>query len=325
MPGARAVEAQAAPLRDRRVRVTVCIATFRRPLMLRALLKSLGDLRFSGPRPALRVVVVDNDVNASARPVVEHARAELALPLRYEVEPERNIARARNRCVAAALGDGADFIAFVDDDETVRPDWLDALLAAQRRLGADVVAGAVRARPGPTAAAWVVRSGLLGTRELPTGSAVSVAHTSNVLVAARLLAGPAPFNPEFGLSGGSDSVLFTRLNRQGARMVWCEDAVVDEVLPPSRAAAGWILQRAFRVGNCALWCERALGSGMGRPARRSLQASARLAFGLVQLLAGVLRGRAGLLRALWSVSYGAGALAALIGYRYVEYRTIHGE
>jgi succinoglycan biosynthesis protein ExoM len=152
-----------------------------------------------------------------------------------------------------------------------------------------------------------------------------VAQTSNALVAARLLAGPAPFDPAFGVSGGSDSHFFIRWSRQGARLVWCEEAVVQEWLPASRVRAGWILRRAFRVGNCALWAERAMEPGMGQPGRRALKAGARLALGVAQLAPSVVQGRAGVVRALWNVSYGTGAVAALLGYRYTEYRRIHGE
>lgn len=306
-------------------RVAVCVATYRRPAMLRDLLESLAALRFRGPAPDLRIVVVDNDAEGGARPVVDAARPALRVPVRYEVEPRRNIAHARNRSVAAALEDGAGWLAFVDDDETVRPDWLDVLLGVQARYGAEVVCGAVRAHLAEGAAPWIGRTGLLGSRPLPTGAPLTVGYTSNALIAARLLRGPAPFDPAFGLTGGSDSHLFMRLHRQGARMVWAEEAVVEERMPASRVSAAWLLRRAFRVGNCALWCERALGPQLGRPATRALRASARLALGVAQLAPGALRGRAGLVRALHNVSYGTGALAALLGYRYEEYRTVHGE
>jgi succinoglycan biosynthesis protein ExoM len=306
-------------------RVAVCVATYRRPTMLREMLESLAALRFAGGAPELRIVVVDNDAEGSARPVVDAARPALRVPVRYEVEPRRNIAHARNLSVAAAIEDGAEWIAFVDDDETARPDWLDVLLRVQARYGADVVCGAVRARLAQGAAPWIERTELLGSRPQRTGTPLSIGYTSNVLVAARLLAGPAPFDPAFGITGGSDSHLFLRLHRQGARMVWAEEAVVDETMPASRVGAAWLLRRAFRVGNCALWAERALGAEMGRPAMRALKASARLALGVAQLAPGALRGRVGLVRALHNVSYGTGALAAVLGYRYEEYRTVHGE
>lgn len=306
-------------------RVAICVATYGRPVMLRALLESLAGLRFSGPAPELRVVVVDNDADQGAREVVDAARAALPMPVRYEVEPERNIARARNRSVAAALQDGAEWVAFVDDDETVDPGWIQALLDAQARYGADVVAGAVRARPGPDAAPWVERSRLFGTAAQPTGTLLTVAQTSNALVSARLLRGPDPFDPAFGVSGGSDSQFFIRHQRRGARLVWCQEAVVEEWIPGSRVRAGWILRRAFRVGNCALWAERSMDPGVGQPARRALKAGARLALGVAQLAPAAAQGRAGLVRALWNVSYGTGAVAALLGYRYKEYRTTHGE
>jgi hypothetical protein len=47
---------------------------------------------------------------------------------------------------------------------------------------------------------------------------------------------------------------------------------------------------------------------------------------VLSLLPGtLLRGRRGAVRALWSVCFGLGCWAALTGYRYVEYRQVHGE
>jgi succinoglycan biosynthesis protein ExoM len=305
-------------------RVAVCIATYRRAQMLRALLDSLAGLRFRGPAPHLFLVVVDNDDAASAARVVDALRGGYPHPILYEVEPERNIALARNRGVALALAEGADWLAFVDDDEVVAADWLERLMAAQARFGAPIVTGPVAPSFPPDAPAWAAAE-LYQPPPLPTGSERAQAATNNVLVAAGLLRGrPGPFSPAFGLTGGSDVHLFLRLHREGARIVWCAEAVVREWLPRSRMRAGWLLRRAFRVGNTAIWCERTLGDGMGRPWTRLAKTVARLGLGVATLPPALLRGRRHVLAALWNVSYGAGALAAASGHRYTEYRVVHG-
>ena len=48
----------------------------------------------------------------------------------YAVEPERNIALARNRALSLARGEK---LAFIDDDEMASPFWLSTLLAAEKR------------------------------------------------------------------------------------------------------------------------------------------------------------------------------------------------
>jgi succinoglycan biosynthesis protein ExoM len=302
-------------------RVAVCVATFQRPVGVRRLLECLAAQALAPGQADVFVVVVDNDAEATARAAVQGAR--LPFPLVYEVEPERNISLARNRGVAAALARGAEWIAFVDDDEVVDEDWLSQLLRARLRHGADIVVGAMEAAYPPGMPAWLAQGVFYGAVPNLDGTPLSVANTGNVLVAAPLLAGaPGPFDPAFGRTGGSDSHLFMRLHREGARIVFASRAVAQEMIPESRARAGWVLRRAFRVGNTAMLAERALPTG--RPAMRLGKALLRLGYGVVMLPLGVL-GRAWLMRSMWNVAYGCGAVAGLFGIRYQEYKRLHGD
>ena len=62
--------------------------------------------------------------------------------MRYVQEPRRGISYARNTCLDHVARD-AEFFAMIDDDEVPELDWLEQLLCAQARAGADVVRGAV--------------------------------------------------------------------------------------------------------------------------------------------------------------------------------------
>lgn len=303
------------------VRVAVCVATFRRAELLAGLLASLGRLEPRRHPAEVRVVVVDNDAAASARAAVEAARAASALEVEYVVEPERNISLARNRGVARALAWGAEWVAFVDDDEVVRPGWLDELLEVQARSGADAVAGAVVPRFTGPVPAWAERSGVFSRLHRRSGEPVAFVATHNALVAARLLHREGgPFDPDFGLSGGGDSLFFLRCAREGARMVGAAAAVAEESIPPGRVRTGWVLRRAFRTGNAAVFCERALPPGSRRVAQRVLKGVARMTASAAALPLAAVLGRAMAMRALWGVSYGAGCASAVLGYRYFEYR-----
>lgn len=98
---------------------TIVVTTCNRPTQLRRCLASLRTLRSSRP---LQIVVVDNrpDSNLAAPVVAEFPGVELVL------ESRPGSSAARNAGVAAARG---DFIAMVDDDMHVSPDWLERLLA----------------------------------------------------------------------------------------------------------------------------------------------------------------------------------------------------
>src|SRR5438309_10345348 len=98
--------------------VAVCALTFHRPAGLARLLAGLDGLEDpAGAR--FFVLIVDNDPEGSGRVVVEEAQRTSRHPIVYEIEPERGIPFARNRGVERAAELGADFIAFIDDDETV--------------------------------------------------------------------------------------------------------------------------------------------------------------------------------------------------------------
>lgn len=308
----------------RPVRIVVCVATCQRPSLLRALLESLARLSFrQRARPEVLVAVVDNDAEGSAREVVAEQEASFPFPLMYEVEPERNISRARNRAVELALRHDPDFLAFVDDDEVVQPSWLDELLSAQREFAADVVCGP--ALPGYVEGVpqWVISGGFFDPPAYSSGKRLARSNTNNALVAASLFREPeSRFDPDFGLSGSSDTHFFLRASRGGARMVWTEGATVREWIPLARANAGWILRRAFRTGNGGMFAERALATHPLQLAPRVLIALGRIVQGTLLLLPSLLLGRGAVVWALWKVCYGAGCLAAFFGYRYYEYRVI---
>ncbi|MCA1706726.1 MAG: glycosyltransferase, partial [Actinobacteria bacterium] len=116
--------------------------TYRRIPQLAALLRALGNLRFSRiSPPAVRVVVVDNSPEGDARKTVSAAGPDRVL---YVHLGAGNIAAGRNAVLDHARG--ADFLAFLDDDELPERDWLEELMIVQSATGADIVVGPVRPR-----------------------------------------------------------------------------------------------------------------------------------------------------------------------------------
>lgn len=298
--------------------VGVSVITYRRPGQLAALLRSLAEQRIA-PEITVTLVVVDNDAAGSARAVCDEIRPELPWACIYAVEPRRNIAAARNRAVAAALSAGADYVAFIDDDERADPGWLAALVRVQRETGAEVVTGPVIPILHRQAPSWADPDLFASMPRLRTGTAVRTAATSNAFVSARLLrALDGPFDEEFGISGGSDSALFLRATQMGARIVWANDAITEETFGPRRTTIGWIAQRAFRVGNVGVFIERRILRGW--LARRVAKSCGHVAVGTVMALLALVRGPAALVAAVRQICIGCGALAALAGYRYLEYR-----
>ncbi len=230
-------------------RVAVCVSSYRRPQGLFALLGALDGLAFDAPAPDIFVVVVDNDASGSARPVCDNARSWLRHPLRYTLEKRRGIPSARNAAVAAALD--SDWLAFVDDDETPEPRWLEELLRVQREQAADVVTGPVVPRFVQKPPRWIVEGRIFAPEPLPEGTLLTTAYTNNVLVRTRELAALTSLFDERLTPNGEDTELFGRLADGGARVVWAPGAVVHERVPAERARLGWVLRRAFHIGVAA--------------------------------------------------------------------------
>jgi len=223
--------------------VDICIATYRRPALLAALLAALAQQDRRGM--ALRLIVIDNDRHGTAAAAAQAGAAAAGLPLLYQVEPQQNIALARNRALRLSA---ADYVVFIDDDETPAPGWLAALLACCQRWDADLVFGPVDSVLPADAPAWAhacFRKPLRATGVLlPYGGA------GNVLLRRRVLAQPGPwFDPGFGLTGGEDLDWFYRLHLAGRRLVWCAEAGASEPVPAARLQLRWAWRRAFRGGQ----------------------------------------------------------------------------
>ncbi|HEX8692866.1 MAG TPA: glycosyltransferase family 2 protein [Longimicrobium sp.] len=305
--------------------VSVCVCTFRRPRGLARLLEALARVSAERLQGELEVVVVDNDPEGSARETVAALAPSLPWPVRYVPEPRRGISFARNRAVAEA---GAEWIAFLDDDEEPEPGWLDELLRVQAGHAADVVAGPVMPRFEAPVPRWIERGRFFEVPRHATGTRLPYADTGNVLVRAsvfRALGGAeGPFSARLALAGGEDTHFFLRVARAGHRIVWADDALAWEWVPPSRTRVSWLLRRAFRRGNTWALCERELDPAFRVRALRLARAVGRIGVGTLRMLAAPFSGTHAAVDALRGICFGAGSVAGLAGFRYDEYRTTHG-
>jgi len=225
--------------------VDICVCTFRRR-EIEDTLRSLATLRLPED-VAMRVIVVDNDVMPSARGRVEQITRDFPHPVTYVHAPARNISIARNACLENCTG---DYAAFIDDDETVSPDWLNELLAVAERERADVVLGPVYAVYGENVPGWMRSADTHSTFPVWVKGAIRTGYTCNVLLDLR---SPAVtrhrFDLSLGRSGGEDTDFFTRVHEAGGRIAYAPGAKVHEPVPRQRASFSWLAKRRFRMGQ----------------------------------------------------------------------------
>ena len=108
-------------------------------------------------------------------------------------------------------------------------------------------------------------------------------------------------------------------------MVWCDEAVVWDIVPTSRSTRQWVLRRAFRSGNghsrVALDGVRSPVGRLRVRARLTAQGAVRFGGGSVRCVAGALTGSlGGRVRGLRTAARGAGMLSGAYGYVYSEYK-----
>jgi len=298
--------------------VTIGIITGGRTDGLERLLESLAASSFPEGRPAIEVLVVDNHPAEPARAVC--ARAREGLEVRHEVERRRGIPFARNAVIAHARAD-TDFIAFVDDDQTVDPGWLAELLAVQARTGADVVTGpAVPVLPDD-APRWIAGSGAFDLLRYATGTRRPFAFTHNVLTRREVFEAVRPhFDERLVDTGGSDTHFYRRVHEAGFSIVWADEAIAREWVPSERVRVRWLVRRALRIGGTDAFIERDLAGTPAAFRRLPVRAGRYGARGLVRVLTAPFRGRAALLGGARDVAHALGLVAGLVGYRYPEYR-----
>lgn len=311
--------------RSSRYRLDVAIPTFRRPEQLRVNLEQVR-LRAAEAldRVDVRVVVIDNDPTASARPVLDAADARSGpVPVVYVHEPTPGIAAARNRALDEARH--SRLLAFLDDDEIPQAGWLASLVDVWSATGADAVMGRVISQIPPGTEPWVASSSFFHRGSHPTGMPLRIAATGNLLLDLRTMRRlDMRFDESLGLGGGEDTVFTSLLTRRGGRIVWCQESAAIDPVVPERLTRTWVLNRAYAHGNAILQVRLRLApSRIGRARVRLLGllgGPARVAVGAARQLWGLARrDPAQQQRGASQIRRGHGVLHGALGAHFEEY------
>lgn len=223
----------------------ICICTYRRNSLIRTLCSISALDPVIGV--SLNIIVADNDEEPSAQAIISSFLNMHTLSIKYLHAPAHNISVARNACLSAST---SDWIAFIDDDEILSPQWLEAVVRGLHLLGSDAVFGPVKALYRSAAPHWVQNEDYHSTSIVRRKGRIETGYTCNV-VFNKTHPGfiDNAFDPSLGHSGGEDTDFFHRAFKAGAEFGYIEDAMIFEPVSKERESLVWLCLRRFRSGQ----------------------------------------------------------------------------
>jgi len=228
--------------------ICIGICTYKRPQLLDRVLNSLENQVLDGTITH-SIIVIDNDKEESAKNVVTYHQKNTLIPIHYLVEPEQNISLARNKALKNTAG---DFFAGIDDDELANNKWLANLYLALKKYHADGVLGPVLPSFEVSPPRWVIKGSYFLRESFPTGTILTDPRhmrSGNFLLDKKVVQeNDLPFDPRFGRTGGEDVDFFKRMIARHFIFIWCNEAIVHEIIPPKRLHRSYLIKRALLRG-----------------------------------------------------------------------------
>src|SRR3954454_12173840 len=243
----------------------VCLPTFRRPARLRLTLESLSRQR---THVHFGCLVVDNEAaeRAGADVAAEFFRSGNLRGL-CVLESRRGNCNAINKAFDVARRSFATALYFlmIDDDEVATPEWLERMVDAAERTGADIVGGPVFPRFESSDAAGLAEHPAFRPAYDTSGWVPMIYGTGNCLVRRTVFdrIDNAAFDLRFNFLGGGDTDFFARCRQAGFTFYWEQAAVILEGIPARRTQPAWLAARSLRIGAINYLIERKHAAVLG--------------------------------------------------------------
>lgn len=231
--------------------ISVCIATYKRPELLEKLLLSLLSQK-NIDNYNLEIIVVDNDPNKTAKAVVQRfSEMIISNPrytVKYDIQPEKNIALTRNKTVELATG---DYLYFIDDDEYADENCLYHHIRIIKEFDADVTFGNVIPCFNDLSTPSYIKSAQTYYRiNVEDGKRTKYFLTGNTMLSFKKIKKKTIiFNSDYGITGGSDYEFFLKISDENSKFLSAASSIVFEFIPPERSNLKWLIKRVFRTGN----------------------------------------------------------------------------
>jgi glycosyltransferase involved in cell wall biosynthesis len=236
--------------------LTLVITTYKRPEQLTRALRSAEQLRPSNTLQA-ELLVVDNNSPPDTRAAFDAVAARWSgLPLRYAFEPCQGVSHARNRAIAESQ---ASWIAYMDDEQTIDPDYLVEFEQARHWPSAQCMGGPIRYANAHSLPLWLpplirtIGQIDLGPESIELDPARTLLKGGNFAVRRKTLDVIGGFDARLGRVGGQllaaeEDDLQTRLYARGGKILYWPGLLQWNYLEPEK------LTKAY-------WRRHAVGSG----------------------------------------------------------------
>lgn len=239
------------------VRLSIVIATYNRSAMLMQTLQSVIEQTL--PREEWECVVVNNNSTDSTAADFEAFAARYPdYNLRMVLETNQGLSYARNRGIRESEG---DYIAIVDDDERIAPEFVASYVALFDDVPDAVAAGGPIVAEYPTGRPrWmsafterpIANTMYFGeeVREFPRGR---VPGGGNMALRRSAVRRYGVFDTSLGyvgesLVGGEESDLFERLQIAEAKYYYVPKAVMYHIIPKEKLTVEYLRRLSYNVG-----------------------------------------------------------------------------
>ena len=239
------------------IRLSLIIATYNRSEQLMITLESVASQQCSCG--AWECIVVDNNSKDDTRERIERFAAKHPeLNLRYVFEQKQGLSHARNAGIMASTG---DIVAFIDDDERIVAQFVEAYITLFDNYPDAMAAGGKIIAEYPTGRPrWMSHYTELpianpmdfgeGIMLFPRGR---IPGGGNMAMRRRVFDTIGMFDTSLGrtgkkLIGGEESDLFERMAKHSMRCYYQPQAVMYHIIPQEKLSNEYFERLSYNIG-----------------------------------------------------------------------------
>ncbi len=229
--------------------LTIVITTYNRISLLRRLLDSLMDQTIASEE--FEIIVVDNNSTDGTVEWIKKSKLFEARKMQFVQEKTQGVSIARNSGLKLASG---EYISFLDDDVTVRNNWMAAVFQIINKHKPDFFGGVVHPSYEEQPPKWFddkfeIREHYPESGWLPAYTYLSINYVARRACLNKI----GGFNIDIGPKGakfqyGEDSDLIARLYQKGYLAYYNREMIVDHFVPKRKMTLSYVLNRKIELG-----------------------------------------------------------------------------